>query len=135
MRSRLPSRLPRLVAPLLVAGLVLGACDTVGELAEETQTAIESGVDAAREAADLVGFCTAAARVAKAISDEDLDAAVDAGEDMVGEAPSEIRPEAELVLDGAKRAQAGDPSAVQTDEFEQAADAVQAFTRDRCDPR
>ncbi|MFT5222279.1 MAG: hypothetical protein ACI867_000578 [Glaciecola sp.] len=124
-------------AGALLAALALGAsaCSAVGDVVDGAQQAIEDGVDAAREAGDLIKFCTAAVRVAQAVEDEDLEAAVNAGTNMLAEAPAEIHLEAEIVLDGATRARDGDRAALGTQEFQDAAKAVRNFTADRCDPR
>jgi hypothetical protein len=124
-------------AGALLAALALGAsaCSAVDGVVDGAQQAIEDGVDAAREAGDLIRFCTAAARVAKAVDDQDLEAAVSAGTNLLAEAPSEIRLDAEIVLNGATRARDGDRAALRTPEFQNAAKAVRDFTADRCDPR
>lgn len=104
------------------------ASTAVGEVAEEAQAK-------ASEVTELARFCTAAARTAQAVNDQDWDAAIEHGETMVAESPDDIRPDAEVVLDGAKRYADGDQAAVASPEFQDAAGAVRAYAEDRCDPR
>lgn len=127
----------RRTAAALVAVLALGAsgCDAVSEVADDARQAVEDGVDAARETADLVQFCTQAIRVAQAIDDRDVDAAVEAGERMVELAPEEIAAETQVLLDAAKQAQDGNNQALQTEEVQQAAADVRDWTTEHCDPR
>lgn len=99
------------------------------------QEAVESATEAVSEAAGLVQFCTAAAQVARAAEDEDVDAAVRHGESMVANAPDEIASQAQTLLTEAKRAQDGDYSGLQSQEFEEAAEAVATYAREHCDPR
>jgi hypothetical protein len=114
--------LARLV--LVALPLTLGACgDAVDTVREGVQ-----------DAATLVQFCSAAVEVAQAVDDRDWDRAIERGEVMVAEAPDEIRPDAQTVLDGAKRIRDGDAAAAQDQEFQAAAERVRDYSRDRCDP-
>lgn len=122
-------------AVLAGAVLLLPACDQVDEAVGTAQDAVATATEAVAETSELVQFCTAAARVAQAVQDEDVDAAVQHGETMVEHAPDEIAPQAQKVLDEARRAQGGDYSGLQSQEFEDAAEQVATYTQDRCDPR
>ncbi len=131
----MPAR-TRLLPPLLAASvLLLPACDQVDEAVGTAKQAAASATEAIGETSQLVQFCTAALQVARAVQDEDVDRAVAEGESMVEHAPDEIRPEAEVVLAGAREAQQGDYDRLRSQEFEDAAAAVATYTQDRCDPR
>lgn len=126
----------RLGPVALVAVVLLApACDQVDQAVGAAGDAVATATEAVAETSELVQFCTSAARVAKAVEDEDIDAAVEHGESMVEHAPDEIAPSAKTVLAHAKDAQGGDYSGLQSQEFEDAAAAVATFTKDRCDPR
>jgi aspartokinase len=117
----------RLAVALLAAGLLLTGC-------AEAQDAVEEGISRATELAQNARYCVQAARVAQAVESRDVDAAVSAGEDLVAVAPEEILEEAQTILDAAKAAQAGDPSAMETQEVQAAAQTLANYTRDTCDP-
>lgn len=133
-----------------VAALSFGASACAGTDTEELRETVEQGISDATEAvgqaaeevqekasevSEIAQFCTAAARTAQAVNAQDWDAAIEHGETMVAEAPDDIRPDAEVVLDGAKRYADGDQSAVASSEFQTAAENVKVYTEDRCDPR
>lgn len=107
--------------------LALTGCSEVGDVVESAQTQVE-------EAAETAEFCVAAVRLADAVQARDVDAAVAAGEDFVDTAPDEIRGDTELVLDAAREAQDGDPSALATEEVQAAGERIRAFTVDECNP-
>lgn len=111
------------------------AGDALGTAADKVSEAAGNAGDAAGEAVDNAQFCTAAFQTVDALNGNDIDGAIDHGEDMVAEAPDDIRGDAQRVLDGAKAFQGGDQQAVQSAEFRAAADNVEAYTRDKCDPR
>lgn len=109
----------------LVSGLA--ACEQVDEIVQEAQTQVS-------EAAQTVEFCSAAVQLADAVDNQNVDAAVTAGETFVDKAPDEIRPDAELVLAAAREAQAGDPAALQSQEVADAGQRLRQFTVDECNP-
>jgi hypothetical protein len=118
----------RLAAALLLAGgLVLTGC-------AEAQDTVDDAVRRATELAQNARYCAQAVRVGQAVEARDVDAAIAAGEDLVTVAPAEILEEAQTILDAAKDAQAGDPSALETQEVQTASQTLASFTRDTCDP-
>lgn len=133
-----------------LAVLALGASACAGADTEELRQTVEQGISDATEAvgqaaegvqekasevSELAQFCTAAAQTAQAANAQDWEGAIEHGETMVAEAPDGIRPDAEVVLDGAKAYVDGDQAAVTTSEFQTAAENVRTYTEDRCDPR
>ncbi len=111
-----------------VTGLVLSGCAAAEQAVEQVQQQVE-------ETRELVEYCSAAARVAAAANERDIDAAIAAGETLVVEAPDEIVDEARTVLERAKQARdTQDPSVLQSEEFRTAAAAVEDHARDNCDP-
>lgn len=112
----------------VVTGLVLSGCAAAEQAVEQVQQQVE-------ETRELVEYCSAAARVAAAANERDIDAAIAAGETLVVEAPDEIVDEARTVLERAKQARdTQDPSVLQSEEFRTAAAAVEDHARDNCDP-
>ena len=111
----------------VTALLLLGGCDRVSE------TVADAGDDA-EKVAETAQFCIAAGRVADAIKDRDAAAAREAAEDLVEEAPREIKDEARTLLAGAKKAEAGENGALRTEKFQAAARAVADYAREHCDP-
>ena len=123
----MPTRIISSVLAVVVGALSLSACgeaaETVGDVAEE-----------ADETVQLVEFCTAALDVVQAVGAEDKGAAISAAQTMVNEAPEEIAPEAETVLNGVEAAQNGDTEALQSQEFQNAAQEIETYTRENCNP-
>lgn len=134
-RRRSPGRRRAVVAALGVLALLAPACDDVDEAVSTAQEAVEGATEAVGDTAQLVQFCASAAQVARAAEDRDVDAAVEHGESMVAHAPDDIEAQAQTMLMEARRAQGGDYEGLQSEEFQQAASEVVAYTQDRCDPR
>lgn len=136
MRTRLRarSRLVATVAVLAAFALTGAACGTAEDAVDQGREAIEQAEDAARDTAQRAQYCRAALQVASAVDDRDWDRAISAGEEMVAHAPDEIVDEARTVLDGARRIRDGQTQVAQSQEFQDAAEAVRTFTRERCDP-
>lgn len=122
------SRMPRTHRPLLatvaVAAVALAGCSTV-----------EDAQQAAGDAIDRVEYCVAAVRIVDAVQGQDLEAAISAGEDLVANAPDDVAADAQVVLDAARQAQAGDAAALDAEAVTAAADRLQASVREDCDPR
>jgi malonyl CoA-acyl carrier protein transacylase len=121
MRTRIP------VALLLGAALFTGACSQVQQVIDDASERVNEVVETAR-------YCAAALRLADAVSDRDVDAAVSAGRDLVEVAPDEIAADAQLLLAAAEEAQAGDLERLQEQEVVDAAERVRTFTEDTCNP-
>lgn len=142
-----------LVAVLTAVTVALGAACSGDEVEDSLDAAVEevseagsevgdAVTDAASEVADtaeevteLVGFCTAAYRTQDAVEDRDPEEALEAAEDLAAEAPDEVRPEAETVLDGARAYQGGDDEALEDEGFRTAATEVAEYAEAHCDPR
>lgn len=131
------------VALLTALTLALGAAacsddeveDAVDTAVEEVSEAAGEVADTASELSDLAGFCTAAYRTQDAIEDREPEDALEAAEDLVAEAPEDIRPQAETVLEGAQAFQEGDEGAIEDEGFQTAVTELVDYTQDRCDPR
>lgn len=127
---------------LLFLSMITFAATACGGLEEAVQDGIseasEVAADARQQIEDTsqnVRFCTAALEVAQAAENQNWDRAIESGENLVETAPEEIAAEAQTVLDGARAYRDGDQQAVQSEEFRQAADRLDSFTRETCDPR
>lgn len=137
---------PRPTVVALLAALVLATgCGTQDRLDDQIERAegvaddVRRRVDEARQqfedTAQRIEFCAAAGRVVTHLEREDYAAAIEAGQTMVAEAPSQIQPQARIVLDGLVAFRDGDPEAVQGESFRRAAEDVRNYTVDACDPR
>lgn len=135
-----------LIAALLVTGAA--ACDqgeaeetldaigdTAGEVAEDVGDAVGDAATEVSELADLVGFCDAARRADEAVEARNAGDALEAAEDLAAEAPEDVASEAGTVLEGVRAWHDGDQTAVEDEDFQQAAEDVRAYTEERCDPR
>jgi hypothetical protein len=103
------------------------AADAIGDAASEVS-------DTAREAADLVGFCDAARRVEAAVEDRNAGDALEAAEDLVAEAPDDVRDEAATVRDGVQAWHDGDRETIEDEDFRSAVEDVATYAEERCDP-
>lgn len=110
-------------ALLLTAALLTGACNQVGQ-----------AVDRADRVADTARYCVQALELAQAVSDRDVDAAVEAGQELVEVAPPEVADDARTVLDAATRAQDGDAESLQSEEVVAAGQRLRATTERECSP-
>lgn len=120
MRTPLP-------ALLLAVALLTGACSQVGE-------AVDQAADRADRVADTARYCVQAIEVAQAVSDRDVDAAVEAGQELVEVAPPDVADDARTLLEAATRAQDGDAAALQSDEVVAAAQRLRTTTERECSP-
>lgn len=121
MRPTLP------VAVLVGATLALTGCAEVEQAIEDTTSRAEDVVETAR-------YCSQALQVAQAVSSQDVDGAVDAGEKLVEVAPDELADDARVVLEAARRAQDGDTAALQEEEVVAAAERLRTTTEETCSP-
>lgn len=115
------------VALVLGAALLTGACT-------EVEQAVDQASERANEVVETARYCTQAIEVARAVSERDVDAAVEAGRELVDVAPAEIEDDARILLDAAERAQGGDTAALQEDEVVAAAERLRAATEQTCSP-
>lgn len=115
------------VALLVGAALLLGACGQVDD-------AVDDAADRADRVVETARYCVQAVEVAQAVADGDVDAAVDAGEELVEVAPSDLEEEARTLLEAAERARDGDQAALQSDEVATAAQRVRETTEQECSP-
>ena len=114
-------------AVLLGAALLTGACAEVGEVVEQAS-------ERAHEVAETARYCVQAIEVAHAVSDQDVDAAVEAGRELVEVAPSELADDAQLLLEAAEQAQGGDTAALADPDVAAAAQRVRTETDRTCSP-
>lgn len=128
----------RILLTIAIAVLAMTGCgiddavqDGISQASEVAGQAREQIEDTTRN----VQFCAAALSTAQAAEDQDWDAAIESGENLVETAPEEIAADAETVLEGAKAYRDGDQSAVQSEEFRDAAERLDTFARETCDPR
>lgn len=120
MRTVLP-------ALLLTAALLTGGCGPVGD-------AVDQAADRADRVAETARYCVQAIGVAQALSDRDVDAAVEAGKELVEVAPAGIADDARTLLEAAQRAQDGDTQALQSDAVVSAAQRLRDTTEQECRP-
>lgn len=127
---------------VLLLALTATGCDTAGEVRDAAQEVAEDVADAtgevrerAEEVAAVARFCTAALRTAQAARSQDWDGAVTAAEEAAAAAPDDVREDVQVVLDGAISYRDGHEQTVDDAEFRAAAERVETYTRDRCDPR
>lgn len=118
-------RLP--VSLLLCAAALAGACGQVDQ-------AVDEAADRAGRVVETARYCAQAIEVAHAVSDRDVDAAVEAGRELVEVAPTEIEDDARLLLDAAERAQDGEAEALQSEEVVAAAQRLRDTTERECSP-
>ena len=112
---------------LLGAALLTGAC-------AEVQDAVGQASERANDVAETARYCVQAIDVAQAVSSQDVDAAVEAGRELVEVAPEGIADDARTVLDAAERAQGGDVEALQQDAVVEAAENLRTQTEATCSP-
>jgi hypothetical protein len=117
---------------LLVSGV---GCDEAAEVANEASEAIGEGAEEVQEGIDLAGFCVDAAQAADAIDEGDFGEALDHATAALGDAPDDIRPALETLVDAARQYADGDAAAIDEDEVRAAAEEVETYARERCDPR
>lgn len=121
-------------ALLLATALLTGACAEVDQAADQVGQVVDEITTEAEEVVTTARYCAQAIQVAEAVSNRDVDAAVDAGRALVEVAPDELREDAEVVLAAAERAQGGDLSALDDAEVQAAADRLRAATQETCTP-
>jgi hypothetical protein len=125
-----------LLAPMVAFAVTASAYSTVGEQIDRLQGGVDDLRGQATEIADRAQFCFAITRaVTSAEGGSSLDEASDAAEEVLTQAPDELRADAELVTTTLRdAADAGDPGALQDPEFQEAAQRLRDDTRELCDP-
>lgn len=120
----------RLLVALLLAACALGAvaCTDVRDRLGEVR-------ESADEIADQARFCFALARALTALDGgSSPEAAADAAEEVLAQAPDHLRDDARIVAEGLRAARDGDPDALRDPEFQAAAQRLRDDTRELCDP-
>lgn len=115
------------------AALLLGAALLTGACAEVEQ-AVDEASERANQVAETARYCVQAIEVSQAVSDRDVDAAVEAGRELVEIAPPELVDDARIVLEAAERAQGGDTAALQEERVVAAATRLRTATEQTCSP-
>lgn len=129
MHRRLPLR-------LAAAALLATACGGVDDL-----TALRDQAGEVRgtisEVRDRAGFCFAVTRsLTAADGGTSPTQAYEAAEEVLAQAPDELRDDARTVTDALEQAaEQGDDSVLRSDEFRDAASRLRDRTRELCDPR
>jgi hypothetical protein len=88
----------------------------------------------ADELTDRARFCLSVARTASAIEAGSPETAADAAEEVLAQAPDELREDARFVADRLREARDGDREALQDPEVREAAERLRDRTRELCDP-
>lgn len=124
------------LAPLLAVLLVSGVgCDEAAEVADEASEAIGEGAEEVEEGIDLAQFCVDAAQAADAVDDGDYGEALDHATSALEDAPDDIQPALETLVDAARRYNEGDAAAIDENEVRAAADEIETYAQEQCDPR
>jgi hypothetical protein len=118
-------RLLPLVLALLLAGSV--GCATALERVDEVRSD-------GQELAETARFCLAIARAASAYEAGDPATAADAAEELLVQAPPELREDARGVVEALRRAQDGEPEVLDDPELRAQLERLRTSTRERCDP-
>lgn len=116
-----------LPALLLAGALLSGACSQVGD-------AVDQAAERADRVAETARYCVQAIELAQAVSDRDVGAAVEAGQELVEVAPAEVADDARTLRDAARQAQDGNPEALQSEEVVAAAQRLRDTTERECKP-
>jgi hypothetical protein len=118
-------RLLLLLAPLLIAGSI--GCTSTLERVDDLRTSTTEMSETAR-------FCLTLARAVAAYETGSPRTAADAVEELLVQAPPEVRDDAREVVEALRRAQDGDRDALADAEVQAAIDRLRATTEELCDP-
>jgi hypothetical protein len=88
----------------------------------------------ADELTDRARFCLSVARTASAIEAGSPETAADAAEEVLAQAPDELREDARFVADRLREARDGDRETLRDPEVREAAERLRDRTRELCDP-
>lgn len=127
----------RAVVPLLLAlALAASACGGVDGIDALRDRAGDVGGQVS-EVADRASFCFAVTRsLAGLDGGTSPEQAYEAAEEVLAQAPDELRADARRVTDALETAaEDGDTAALEGDEFRAAAERLRDGTRELCDPR
>jgi hypothetical protein len=115
--------------PLLIALLVVltVGCTDVRERVDDLRAGADDLTDRAR-------FCLSIARTASAIEAGSPGTAADAAEEVLAQAPDELRDDARLIAERLQAARDGDREALRDPEVREAAERLRDRTRELCDP-
>lgn len=125
-----------LVPTFLALALTVSACQAVDEIPGLSERADEvSG--SVEEVADQAQFCFAITRALTGVDGGTTpEQALEAAEEVLAQAPEELRDDAELVAETlGEAADADDPQRLEDEEFQAAAQRLRDGTRELCDPR
>jgi hypothetical protein len=113
-----------LVALLVV--MTVGCADVRGRVDD-----LRAGAD---DLTERGRFCLSVARTASAIEGGSPETAADAAQEVLAQAPDELREDARLVADQLQAARDGDRDALRDPEVRAAAERLRDRTRELCDP-
>jgi hypothetical protein len=114
---------------LVLLAPIASGCTVVGDQIERAQ-------DGASEVAERARFCFAVTRTLTSLDGgASLAEASDAAEEVLAQAPEELRADATIVADRLREAaDSEDPSGLSDPEFREAAERLRDGTRELCDP-
>lgn len=114
---------------VLAVALLLGAaaCSDVADRVDSLRSSTE-------EMTESVRFCLALARAAAAVETGSPDTAADAAEEVLVHAPTEVRDDARIVVDGMRRAEEAGENPMDDPDVRQALERLRDRTRELCDP-
>jgi hypothetical protein len=117
----------RVLAPLALLAVVTVGCADVRERVDD----LRAGAD---ELTDRGRFCLSVARTAAAVEAGSPETAADAAEEVLAQAPDEVRDDARFLADRLQEARDGDREALREPEVREAAERLRDRTRELCDP-
>lgn len=127
---------PIVVPTLCALAMLTSACEGVDDLSGLSDGAddLSGSVD---EVTDQARFCFAITRALTGIDGGTTpEQALDAAEEVLAQAPDELRDDAELVAETlAEAVEADDQELLEDEAFQAAAERLRDGTRERCDPR
>jgi hypothetical protein len=118
------------VAVLLVTALLalgLGACTDVRDR-------VDAVAGDAAELTERARFCLNVTRALTAIDADDPATAAAAAEELLAQAPDEVRGDARTVVEALRAARHGDRDRLDDPEVQAAAERLRGTARDLCDP-
>jgi hypothetical protein len=116
----------RSLALALLVVLTVGCADVRDQVDD-----LRTGAD---ELSDRARFCLSVARTASAIEAGSPETAADAAEEVLAQAPDELREDAGFVAERLRAARDGDRDALEDPEVREAAERLRDRTRELCDP-
>lgn len=122
-----------LAVTVLLAGTT--ACGGGPELLQQGGEAVEDARSRADELTATVRFCTRLLRLARQVSDRDVQGAARTADQLAADAPAAIQEELTTVVEAVRTSRRRDDPAVLTSrEVRSAVTAIRRYAGERCDP-